>query len=168
MIESNKNPAIEAKEDEKDIDATKKKVLNMLDNKKDIKNLEEQKDAKAIDENTKKWNTNDKILELFTTKIENDTKLKGRYAIILIGILIFQLIVLNILFTLKGKGILEFSDTTFNIFITGGIAEIFILVKTIVEYLFKDDLAELLKIILKANNYKFRDNNDSKNKKNGN
>lgn len=168
MIESNKNPAIEAKEDEKDIDSTKKKVLNMLDNKKDIKNLEEQKDAKAIDENTKKWNTNDKILELFTTKIENDTKLKGRYAIILIGILIFQLIVLNILFTLKGKGILEFSDTTFNIFITGGIAEIFILVKTIVEYLFKDDLAELLKIILKANNYKFRDNNDSKNKKNGN
>ena len=69
---------------------------------------------------------------------------------------------------MKGREVLNFSDSTFNIFISGGIAEIFVLVKTIVQYLFKDDLSELLKIILKANNYKFKDNNDSKNKKNGN
>lgn len=168
MIELEKNPAIETKEDNIDMEETKKLLLNMLDNKKNIKNIEEQEDAKAIDENIKKWNTNDKILELFAIKIKKDTKLKERYAIILISILISQLIILNVLFVLKGKGVLEFSDTTFNIFITGGIAEIFVLVKIIVEYLFKDDLSELLKIILKANNYKFRDNNDKKNKKNGN
>lgn len=165
MIEQKNNPAIETKEDDIDIEETKRVLLNMLDNKKDIKNIEDQENAKAIDENTKKWNTNDKVLELFAIKIKKDTELKGKYAIILIGILIFQLIVLNILFIQKGKGELEFSDTTFNIFITGGIAEIFVLVKTIVEHLFKDDLAELLKIILKANNYKFKDSNDSKNKK---
>lgn len=159
------NPATETKEDDVDIEETKKLLLNMLDKKKNIKNIEEQEDAKAIDENRKKWNTNDKVLELFAIKIKKDTELKGKYAIILIGILIFQLIILNILFILKGREILIFSDTTFNIFISGGIAEIFVLVKIIVEYLFKDDLAELLKIILKANNYKFPDSNDNKNKK---
>ena len=168
MIELEKNPAIETKEEDIDIEETKRVLLNMLDNKKDIKNIEDQENAKAIDENTKKWNTNDKVLELFAVKINKDTELKGKYAIILISILIFQLIVLNILFVLKGREVLNFSDSTFNIFISGGIAEIFVLVKTIVEYLFKDDLSELLKIILKANNYKFKDNNDSKNKKNGN
>ncbi len=165
MIELKKNPAIETEENDIDIDTTKELLLNMLDNKKGIKNIEEQEDAKAIDENTKKWNTNDRILDLFADKIKKDTDLKGKYAVILIGILIFQLVILNILFWLKGRGILDFSDATFNIFITGGIAEIFVLVKTIVEHLFNDDLAELLKIILKANNYKFRDNNDNKNKK---
>lgn len=159
------NPATETKEDDIDIEETKKLLLYMLDKKKNIKNIEEQEDAKAIDENRKKWNTNDKVLELFAIKIKKDTELKGKYAIILIGILIFQLIILNILFILKGREILTFSDTTFNIFISGGIAEIFVLVKIIVEYLFKDDLAELLKIILKANNYKFPDSNDNKNKK---
>lgn len=165
MIEFEKNPAIRTEENDIDINTTKELLLNMLDNKKGIKNIEEQENAKAIDENTKKWNTNDRILELFADKIEKDTELKGKYAVILICILIFQLVILNILFWLKGRGILEFSDATFNIFITGGIAEIFVLVKTIVEHLFNDDLAELLKIILKANNYKFRDNNDNKNKK---
>ena len=159
------NPAAETKEDDIDIEETKKVLLYMLDKKKNIKNIEEQEDAKAIDENRKKWNTNDKILELFAEKIKKDTELKEKYAIILIGILIAQLIILNILFILKGREILILPDTTFNIFISGGIAEIFVLVKIIVEYLFKDDLAELLKIILKANNYKFPDNNDNKNKK---
>lgn len=159
------NPATETKEDDIDIEETKKVLLYMLDKKKNIKNIEEQEDAKAIDENRKKWNTNDKILELFAEKIKKDTELKEKYAIILIGILIAQLIILNILFILKGREILILPDTTFNIFISGGIAEIFVLVKIIVEYLFKDDLAELLKIILKANNYKFPDNNDNKNKK---
>ena len=103
MIELEKNPAIKTKEENIDIEETKRVLLNMLDNKKDIKNIEDQENAKAIDENTKKWNTNDKVLELFAVKINKDTELKGRYA-----------------------------------------------------------------IILKANNYKFKDNNDSKNKKNGN
>ena len=104
MIEFEKNPAIRTEENDIDINTTKELLLNMLDNKKDIKNIEEQENAKAIDENTKKWNTNDRILELFADKIEKDTELKGKYAVILICILIFQLVILNILFWLKGRG----------------------------------------------------------------
>lgn len=130
------------------------------------KAIEEKTESVYVNEFTKKWYTNDAITNLFRDKIKKDTDLKGKYAIILIVILIFQLVILNILFILKGRGVLVFSDTTFNIFITGGIAEIFILVKTIVKYLFSDDLTELLKIILKANNYKFKDNKENDSNKN--
>lgn len=142
-------------------DDYKKEVQKIFDKQKDFKPQEK---VNTIDEVNKKWNTNDKITNLFATKIEKDTELKGTYAKILIGILIFQLVALNILFVLKGCGVLSFSDTTFNIFITGGIAEIFILVRTIVKYLFSDDLTELLKIILKANNYKFKEDKDKEKK----
>lgn len=47
---------------------------------------------------------------------------------------------------------MHYSDTTFNIFITGGIAEIFVLVRIIVKYLFKDNLTNALNIILENNN----------------
>lgn len=130
------------------------------------KTIEEKTESVYVNEFSKKWNTNDAITNLFRDKIKKDTDLKGKYAIILIVILIFQLVILNVLFILKGRGVLTFSDTTFNIFITGGIAEIFILVKTIVKYLFSDDLTELLKIILKANNYKFKDNKENDSNKN--
>lgn len=142
-------------------DDDKKEVQKIFDKQNDLKPQEK---INTIDEVNKKWNTNDKITNLFAIKIEKDTELKGTYAKILIGILIFQLVVLNVLFVLKGCGALHFSDTTFNIFITGGIAEIFILVRTIVKYLFSDDLTELLKIILKANNYKFKEDKDKKQK----
>lgn len=145
-------------------DEYKKQLLKMFISKNEIIQNKEMEETKAIDEASKKWDTNDTITNLFADKIKKDTELKGKYAIILIIILIFQLVVLNFLFILKGLGSLEFSDTTFNIFITGGIAEIFLLVRTIVKYLFSDDLTELLKIILKANNYKFKDNKDNKNK----
>ena len=74
------------------------------------------------------------------------------YAKILVGILIVDLIVLNIIFILVGCGVLEYSNFAFNLFITGGIAEIFVLVKIIVEYLFKDNLTDTLKIILTNSN----------------
>lgn len=146
-------------------DDTKQKLIDMLNTKKSVSKLDTEENTKPIDEATKKWNTNDRITNLFADKIEKDTNLKGTYAKILIGILICQLLVLNVLFVLKGCQLLQFADSTFNIFITGGIAEIFILVKTIVKYLFNDDLSELLKIILKANNYKFKENNENKDKR---
>lgn len=151
---SNKNNSAKNAKDNEDI-------IKIFDKQNDLKSQEKNN---TIDEVNKKWNTNDRITNLFADKIEKDTKLKGRYAVILIGILIFQLIILNIIFILKGAGVLKFADSTFNIFITGGIAEIFVLVKTIVKSLFNDDLTELLKIILKANNYKA--NNKDINKKN--
>ena len=63
---------------------------------------------------------------------------------------------------------LIYSDSTFNIFITGGIAEVFVLVRVIVKYLFKDNLTNALNIILENNNQvKYhKKNNKNKIKKN--
>lgn len=107
---------------------------------------------------------------LFETKIESDTKLKRRYAMALIILLIITIVALNVWFVMKGLGILNFADTTFNLFITGGLAEIFVLIKIIVKYLFDDNLTELLKLILDRNNQenKSKNNNFKKNNKNKN
>ncbi len=49
----------------------------------------------------KKWDMNDKILELFANNIEKRPKLKEKYAIILIIILAIQLVALIVIFILK-------------------------------------------------------------------
>ena len=108
--------------------------------------------AKDLREFDNKWNMNNKIIELFANNIEKDQSLKGKYAIILIIILVIQLIALFVIFILKGCNVLSYSDTTFNIFITGGIAEVFVLVRVIVKYLFTDNLTSALNIILENNN----------------
>lgn len=95
---------------------------------------------------------NDKIINIFVKNIDEDQKLRKRYATILIMILAIELIALIAIFMLKGLNILNYSDTTFNIFITGGIAEVFVLVRIIVKYLFKDNLTNALNIILENNN----------------
>lgn len=110
--------------------------------------------SKNVDEVNKKWTMNEKIIELFINNIKGDNGLKEKYAIILIVILIAQLIALNVLFILVGCGVLSYSETTFNIFITGGILEVFVLVRVIVKYLFKDNLTNALNIILEKNNSK--------------
>lgn len=107
-----------------------------------------------ISETERKWSMNQKVLDLYSEKMNKDQDLKGKYAIILIIVLIIELILLIVIFILKGCNILEYSDMTFNIFITGGIAEVFVLVKVIVEYLFKDNLTGALNIILENNNKK--------------
>lgn len=112
-----------------------------------------------VDEVANKWVLNNKIMELFADKIKDDGELKGKYALALIIILIIQLLLLNIWFVLKGAGVLTFSDSTFNIFITGGLAEIFVLIRLIVKYLFNDNLTELLKLVIRMSNLE-------KNKKN--
>lgn len=136
-------------------------IFKKLNNNQKITTLEKSNKSKTIDEVTKKWNMNDKIVELFKEKIEGDNNLKGRYAKILIWILVVQLFILNIFFFLKGIGILNYTDSTFNIFITGGIAEIFVLVKMIVKYLFNDNLSDSLNIILEKNNNKFNYKNNN-------
>ena len=89
-----------------------------------------------------------------------------RSAKILVGILIGDLIALIVIFILVGCNVLKYSDFAFNLFITGGIAEVFVLVKIIIEYLFKDNLTGVLNIIL-TNNNKFKSNNfNRKNNKN--
>lgn len=127
-------------------------IDKLFDTKVEMKQIENQEDTKPIDEVTKKWGMNDKLVELFIDKIKVEKELKNKYAIYLIWILIAQLVFLNIWFVLKGFNVIKFSNTTFNIFITGGLAEVFLLVRVIVQYLFKDNLSELLKILVRSNN----------------
>ena len=154
----NNNPAKGTKDD------YRIEIMNMFTNKNEIKNIEDDKNNKPVDEITKKWNMNDKILQLFGDNIERDQDLKEKYAIILIIILAIQLVALIIIFILKGCKVLEYSDSTFNIFISGGIAEVFILVRVIVQYLFKDNLTNALNIILENNNKINQNENSEKNK----
>lgn len=139
---SKKNPAKETKD--------YMSIITMFNKHNEI--IDEPNDNKPVDELSKKWSMNDKILDLFSSNIERDQDLKEKYAIILIVILVIQLIALITVFILKGCGVLEYSDSTFNIFVTGGIAEVFVLVRVIVKYLFKDNLTNALNIILENNN----------------
>lgn len=147
----------------------KQEVLNVFNSRSKIKNINFEEQNAPIDEAKKKWNMNEKILNLFAENIQRDQELKEKYAIILIKMLKIQLYALLFIFILKGLGFLSYSDSTFNIFITGGIAEIFILVRVIVKYLFKDNLTNALNIILENNNqtkYHKRNNNNNNQKKN--
>ena len=154
----NKNPA-KGTEDKYEI------VLNMFKHKNELKNIEDNEDTKPVDEVSKKWSMNERILELFTDTIERDQDLKEKYAIILIVILCIQLVALITIFILKGCGVLSYSDSTFNIFISGGIAEVFVLVRVIVKYLFKDNLTNALNTILE-NNKKIRQTKNNRYKNN--
>ena len=150
-----KNPAINANEN------YKKEILEKIENKEE--NLKTNK-ARPLSEFENKWNMNNKIIELFASNIQKDQKLRGRYAIILIAILTVQLLALIIIFVLKGCNVLDYSDSTFNLFITGGIAEVFTLIMVIVKYLFNDNLTEALKIILTNNNQVKNINEDKETK----
>lgn len=139
-------------------------INNLFKNLKDKDKLTSSVNAKpqTVDEVANKWEMNKKIMDLFAKKIEKDTVLKSKYAVILIKLLVLQLALLNVWFVLKGMGKISFADTTFNIFITGGLAEIFILIRIIVKYLFSDNLSDLLKVIIRLNNM----GNNKKNNKN--
>lgn len=126
-------------------------VLKKFNKSKTISDKSEEKSV-YVNEISKKWNMNDKIVDLFERNIEKDQKLRSIYAIILITMLFVELLALTVIFILVGCGKLEYSETTFNLFITGGIAEIYVLVKVIVKYLFKDNLTNALNIILENNN----------------
>ena len=145
-------------------------ITKILNDKKSLKKVDSNEKNSDLNEVSKKWGMNDKITELFSKKIENDTELKSKYAKYLIIILIIQLVVLNVIFLMRGFNFIKFSDSTFNLYITGGIAEIFLLVRIIVKYLFNDNLTDLLKIILRANNFtnnrEVSKNNNNQNKMN--
>ena len=125
-------------------------VITFFNKKNEI--IDEPNNNKPVDEISKKWSMNERILNLFSDNIERDQSLKEKYAIILIIILAIQLVALITIFILKGCNVLVYSDSTFNLFITGGIAEVFVLVRVIVKYLFKDNLTNALNIILENNN----------------
>lgn len=145
----------------------KENIKKIFDSKDKVTRVNESKNEKIIpiNEINKKWDMYDRIIDLFIKNIDTDQKLRQKYAVILIIILSIELGALILIFILKGLNILNYSDSTFNLFIAGGIAEVFILVKVIVEYLFKDNLTNALNIILENNNpIKKYTNNYNKNK----
>lgn len=148
---------------------TNDEILRIFDNLKDTDKFEKsiKAEPQTIDEVASKWQMNNKIVDMFSDKMKQDTDLKKKYANWLVKILIIQLVLLNIWFFLKGKGELEFSDITFNIFVSGGIAEVFLLVRVIVKYLFSDNLSELLKMVIRTSNMSNNkpNNNNKSNKK---
>lgn len=111
-----------------------------------------------------KWQLYKNLVDLFKDRTENDNNLKKTYSLILVIILGIQLIIMNVIFILKGANVLEFNDTTFNLFITATIAEIFTLVTIIVKYLFTDKLTNLLSDILGDDNNKNKRNNKNEDK----
>ncbi len=141
-------------------------ISSIFETEKEKQEIETQEKNIPVDEVKKKWDMNDKIVTLFVENIGKDQDLRSKYAKKLMTILIVELIALIVIFILKGTGTLNYSDATFNIFVTGGIAEVFVLVRVIVKYLFKDNLTEALKIIITTNNnrkiYKNRKNNTNK------
>lgn len=151
-----KVPATETNEE------IQREVLKKISNKKKISNPT---DKQYVNEISKKWDMNDKIVQLFERNIEKDQEIRYFYARILIAVLAIELIALIGIFIFVGLGKLKYSDTTFNIFINAGIAEVFVLVRVIVKYLFKDNLTEALNIIL-TNNNKLKNNYNKKNNKN--
>ena len=160
MSEKNNNPA------------KNEIILKMFNPKNEISNLEKEEISrtKALDETDRKWNMNDKIIDSVTESVKADRNLRLVYAIILMIILAFELVALTIIFILNGANVLHYSDTTLNVFTTAGIAEVFVLVRVIVKYLFKDNLTDSLNIILKNNNVKeynrsnyYKQNNKGKN-----
>lgn len=147
---------------------TKENIKRIFDSKDKVSKLNENtnENVRPINEINKKWDMNDKIVDLFRDNIHKDQVLRQKYAEILMRILSFELIALIFIFILKGLNILNYSDATFNLFITGGIAEIFVLIKVIVKYLFKDNLTNALNIILENNNPIRRYTNSNKYSKN--
>ena len=145
-------------------------ILNLF-NSKDKEEVHEDTKSKQkpINEINRKWDMNDKIVNLFADTIEDDKKIRNTYAIILLIILAIQLIALSVIFILTGANVLHYSDTTLNIYVTAGIAEVFVLTRVIVKYLFTDNISGALNTIIENNNpirrYQNFDKNKADNKK---
>ncbi|MDR3159948.1 MAG: hypothetical protein LBU11_13310 [Zoogloeaceae bacterium] len=71
-----------------------------------------------------------------TDDLRADTALKKTYAKWFIGILIGQLLLMNLIFGLVGAGWLRFSDYALHLYMGGTLAEVFGVVLVITRYLF--------------------------------
>lgn len=150
-----KNPAKGTEEKIQD------EILKRISKKKEIKTPRNNQYSSNIDNI---WKINDRIVKLYEDNIVKDREMRQSYAKILFIMLGIELLTLITIFILVGLDILNYSDFAFNLFITGGIAEIFVLIKIIVTYLFKDNLTQALNIIL-TNNNKFKNKYNIKNNK---
>lgn len=111
----------------------------------------EDESVKPLDEVATRLEMDHEAINTFIDNIESDTKLKRSYAYWLLGLLFIQLIAVNAIFILRGLKILNYSDVSFNIFISGALVEVIALVAIVVKYLFKDNITEALNNILEKN-----------------
>jgi hypothetical protein len=67
---------------------------------------------------------------------QTDTELKRKYANNFFWLLVAQLIVMNCVFVFVGKGLLNYTEMTLNLYMGGTLAEVFGVVLVITRYLF--------------------------------
>lgn len=127
--------------------------LNTIFDTLNKKNLvkEEFDTTVTFDEARQRYELDSKVINTFIKNAEEDRKLKHTYASKLMNVFCIQLIMYNFIFILVGLKILHFESSTLNIFITGGVVEIIVIIKIIVSYLFKDNVTEALKNVLEKN-----------------
>ena len=112
------------------------------------------KETYSLEEASVRLDLDTKAINAFINEAKQNSELKKVYAIILLLIFILQLIAFNTIFILAGLNILAFTETTLNVFVTGGLIEVIALITIIVKYLFNDNITESLNNILKNNKKK--------------
>ena len=105
----------------------------------------------SLDEASQRLKYDGEVIHTFTENAKDDRRLKKIYAIWLMLFFLIQLITFNVVFILAGCKVLNYSENTFNIYVTGGLIEIVSLVVIIVKYLFKDNISGSLNNILEKN-----------------
>ena len=75
--------------------------------------------------------------KLKNDNLETDIKLKKSYAKWLIGVMIGQLLIMNIVFIFVGLDFMKYNEYILHLYISGTLLELFGLVLVITKYLFK-------------------------------
>lgn len=108
-------------------------------------------EAEPFDEKVERLKLDSEAIHSFTKNIDDLVSLRKKYAYWLIGIFAAQLLFFNIIFILTGCGVLQYSERSLNIFISGSVIEIISLIMIVTKYLFSDQLSRSLKDILEKN-----------------
>lgn len=97
-----------------------------------------------IQERTKHHRT---IINAWKQQQDQDREMRKLYANWLIGIMSIQVVAINVIFVLIGRGFLKFEPWTVNTFVTATFAEIGALVLLVVKYLFPATTDRILDLI---------------------
>ena len=87
------------------------------------------------------------IINVWKQQQDQDRQMRKRYANWLIGVMIVQVVAINISFVLIGLGLLKFEPWTVNTFVMATFAEISALVLLVVKYLFPTTTDRILDLI---------------------
>lgn len=126
-------------------------IFDGLDNSKNVTKTYISEKTQSVDTIKNNFKLQNKVVSAHCDNITSDISIKRVYSTILLIILAVQFIVLDLIFIFVGKGCLKYSDSSLNLFVTGGLLELIGLVTIIVRYLFKDNTTESLRIISHIN-----------------